>query len=58
MALEGSMFKGRQIKGFDRFLKISHFLERVLMEDIVTENSLKSQLQIHYTCSTRIRSRK
>ena len=37
--------------------KIFHSLERILTEDIDRKNSSESELQIYYTCSTRICSR-
>ena len=40
------------------FSKISHFLERILMEHIDMKNSLDSKLQVYSMCSIRIRSRK
>ena len=40
------------------FSKIYRFLERIPMEHIDIENSLDSKLQIYFTCSIRIRSRK
>ena len=40
------------------FSKISHFLERILMEHIDMKNSLDSKLQIHPLCSIRIPFRK
>ena len=43
---------------FYGFLKISHFLEGILMELIDTDYSLDSKLQICSICFIRIRSRK
>ena len=48
--------KGTDFKFFG-FSKISHFLERILMEHIDMKNSLDSQLQIDSLCSIRIHSR-
>ena len=40
------------------FSKISPFLERILMENILIKNTLDSKLQVYFTYSIRIRSRK
>ena len=40
------------------FLKISQFLERILMEHKDIKNSLDSKLQVYSICSIRINSRK